>query len=182
MTSPINDISAERVKAVLDYDPVSGIFTWKISPARRIKIGSVAGSIHRTGYRNIKLESRTYLAHRLAWLIMKNDWPAAQVDHINGRRDDNRFENLREATHIQNCRNRKINSDNATGFKGVTYHGTRFIAQISIDGVQKYLGIFYTAQEAAACYEAEAATHFLNFRRGAHASTPQAWRMPSPKE
>lgn len=49
------------------------------------------------------------------------DWPKDQLDHINGVRDDNRIENLREVTSQQNNFNRKPNSNSTSNYKGVSW-------------------------------------------------------------
>lgn len=77
------------------------------------------------------------------------------VDHINGNSLDNRRKNLRFATIGQNQRNRRLNVNNKTGFKGVSFCKTnqKFRASISYNSKLKNLGLFLTAEEAARAYD-----------------------------
>jgi hypothetical protein len=76
------------------------------------------------------------------------------VDHVNGDTLDNRRANLRLATPIENARNRKMQSTNTTGLKGVMLNkrtGT-WRSKIRTGGCEVHLGTFKTAQEAHAAY------------------------------
>jgi len=89
--------------------------------------------------------------------MMTGRWPSL-IDHINGDRSDNRWENLREATPLQNQFNRKANSASTTGLKGVCFHkkNNTYQARIVIDGKIKSLGYFKSKEMAAAAYQREA--------------------------
>lgn len=152
---------------LLDYEPKTGLFIWKFTRTNRIKIGSVAGSITEFGYRSIMICRRPYLAHRLAWFYMTGEWPKDQIDHINGDKDDNRYENLREATRSQNMRNRDKTKRNTSGFKGVHFHSrsSRWRVQIGIGGKLKYVGQFRTIEEAHRAYKEAAAAFHGEFAR-----------------
>lgn len=77
-----------------------------------------------------------------------------QVDHINQNKLDNREENLRVVSPKKNYFNRKMLSNNTTGYKGVCYDKSRnkFIATISANKKHYNLGRFKTAVEAAKAY------------------------------
>src|SRR5215468_6803827 len=89
-----------------------------------------AGCRKTDGYVHIGVDGRTYSAHRLAWFYVYGVWPEHDIDHMNGVRGDNRLVNLREATHIQNCRNSRTCRPNKNGFRGVkqTESGYRYEA------------------------------------------------------
>lgn len=142
------------LKSVLNYDTETGIFTWRVRPARsRIVVGTEAGCIARgIGYRVIKLGGVLYYSHRLAWLYMTGALPHADMDHVNGERLDNRLCNLREATRQQNCANRRNGRNNTTGVKGVSRNGVSFRAAIHYAGRGHCLGSFKTISEAASAY------------------------------
>lgn len=143
-------LTAERLREVLAYNPNTGQF----SRDGRVVPGSRAG---RGGRRQLCIDGRMFYAHRLAWLYVHGEWPAAQIDHINGDVDDNRMANLRLATNAQNAQNRRSTSRNRAGRVGVTYDrrsGRRpWRARIMTDGRMVSLGHFATADEAVAAYE-----------------------------
>jgi hypothetical protein len=140
---------------MLGYNAVTGQFIWKKPTSNRVKIGDVAGQINHQGHRLISVNGTRYAAHRLAWFYVKGVWPSEEIDHINLVKDDNRLSNLREATRNGNCRNVGKKKHNRSGFKGVHRHSlspNRFVAQITVDGRPKYLGLFGTPEEAHAAY------------------------------
>lgn len=147
-------LTADRLREVLDYDPATGVFTWreKSAPDSRIRPGTVAGYVQH-GYRLINVDNRQYRAHRMAWLYVHGEWPTDDIDHINGVRDDNRIANLREATRSENLQNqRRARRDNRSGFLGVSANGKRWKAEI-IEGVRRqHLGTFDTPGEAHEAY------------------------------
>lgn len=161
-------VSRERVLELLDYDPGTGIFTWKVRRTPLTKIGSCAGSLDKDGYRCISVDERTYKAHRLAWLVVYSIWPRDQIDHINGVKDDNRIDNLREATNAENKRNSERYTNSTSGYKGVSYHKDRKKFQAycqSSCGIQRYLGLFSTDVEAARAYDDFARVEHGEFAR-----------------
>lgn len=82
---------------------------------------------------------------------MTGEWPN-EIDHINGITADDRWENIRNATSQENKRNRSININNNTGFKGVSHYGNRFKASLKIDYQEIIIGVFDTAKEAGEAY------------------------------
>jgi hypothetical protein len=87
--------SHERLLAILDYTPETGVFVWKISPAKNVKSGSVAGGDAKgNGYRYIRVDGEEVTAARLAWFYVKREWPERRIRFINDDKTDHRFENL----------------------------------------------------------------------------------------
>jgi hypothetical protein len=148
-------MDADLVRALLDYDPETGLFRWRQNISRH-RAGAVAGSQSTKGYMEVRYKGKFYLAHRLAFLWMTGRWPNPMVDHINGDGADNRWCNLREASATQNAANRKLAVTNKLGMKGVIAKErggvVKYEALIKIDGKQKHLGRFNTPQEAHAAY------------------------------
>jgi hypothetical protein len=145
------DLTAEYLRSVLDYDPETGVFEWRkrrqgIHHKRGLRAGSAPNAC---GYIQISVNRKIYLAHRLAWLWMTGNWPADQIDHINGERSDNRWTNLREATSSQQNSNTRISRNNTSGYKGVTWCHGKYVAQIVHNGKTYYLGRFTCPKQAA---------------------------------
>lgn len=142
-----------RLKESLSYDPETGVFNWRILTSNRAKIGARAGT-NSNGYFIISVDGTRYMAHRLAWLYVTGEWPRGEIDHINGDRSDNRFENLRRTTHADNMKNMSKHKDNTSGFKGVFWaqHARRWRSYICANGRSKHLGYFNTPEEAYAAY------------------------------
>ena len=160
-------LTQERLKELLVYDPETGLFTWKVSPAASVKIGDTAGSLNSPRYCQIRIEGYAYLAHRLVWLYVHGNFPSAQIDHINGGKNDNRLANLRLATGRQNQANIGVGPRNSSGFKGVCWkkQAQKWYAYGSLNGKPKHLGRFDTAEAASAAYEAFAKSYHGEFYR-----------------
>lgn len=146
-------LTQEVLKELLNYDPETGYFVWRVNRSGSAKAGSAAGSLNSKGYRTISVFGREHKAHRLAMLWMNGAWPDGQVDHINGRKDDNRWANLRDADGFLNQQNiRKARARNRVGMLGVHQQNGKFVAQIWSEGRLKYLGRFGAAEDAHAAY------------------------------
>jgi len=170
----INDLTADYVREILDYNPETGVFKWKwregVSKCINARYsGKKAGNVRTDGYVLIRINFRLYQAHRLAWLIVHGEWPPKDLDHIDGGPGNNRIDNLRIATRNENMRNRKQHKNNATGIKGVHWgkRDRKFVAQIMAGNKRLHLGSFATLAEAAAAREAAEIKYFGDFRRAA---------------
>jgi hypothetical protein len=127
--------AVEHLWASLDYDPDTGVFTWKKHKKRPDIIGKRAGAKQSAGYWSIAIHNRKQLAHRLAWAYVTGVWPTQHIDHINGDKQDNRFNNLRQVSRFGNLQNiRKATKANKTGLLGVSAHQGKWRAQIMVNG------------------------------------------------
>jgi hypothetical protein len=177
------NLTAEEARAILEYDP-SGVFAWRarrpemfISGAHSAewqcrnwnsrRAGKLAGTLHPGGHIIIRIFKINYKAHRLAWLIVTGEWPEVEIDHANGIGSDNRFVNLRKATHAQNGANRGAQSNNTSGFKGVDYHKqtNKWRARIKVNGIDFHLGLYDNKEDAAIVYKKAAIDHCGEFAR-----------------
>jgi hypothetical protein len=104
------ELTPERLREVLSYDPETGVFTWKVRSSNRISIGDAASCKNDAGYILIRIDGQLHRAHRLAWLYVHGVWPESEIDHRNGVRSDNWISNLREATRKQNAQNLGLTS------------------------------------------------------------------------
>lgn len=159
------DFDQLYLKSILHYDPDTGIFTWLAALSDRIRVGNHAGYRRPDGYLLIRINKQTYRAHRLAWMYVHGRWPTNQIDHINCDPRDNRIVNLREATQSQNNMNVGARRTNTSGYKGVSWHKAhnKWRAVIQVNGKHKHLGLFATAEEAAAVHDATAKAIYGEF-------------------
>ncbi len=157
----MTELTQKRLRELLHYDPLTGEFRWRIKTAQHVKVGTIAGSVQSTGYRQIRVKvdgavgnGRLYCASRLAWLYTHSHWPKAELDHIDGNKSNDQLANLREATRLQNMGNIKRANNNTSGFKGVFWRNDsrRWRATCSANGKRRSLGSFDTAEEAYAAY------------------------------
>lgn len=151
---------AARIHELLKYTPETGIFTWQKTLSNRAVAGSVAGYIHTNGYRRIRIDRKSYAAHQLAFLWMTGAFPGADVDHVNGVRDDNRWNNLRKASRAENLQNIKLPKGSKSGYLGVSWSAVKsqWHARITCSGVNKHLGYFQTPEKASSAYLAAKAS------------------------
>lgn len=150
------NLTVHRLKEVLRYEPDTGDFTWLKRTGSRTKVGELAGSIKKNGYRYISVDGTSYLAHRLAWLYMTGRLPSDIIDHADTNPVNNRWCNLREATKSQNAQNQhKAQANNKSSrYLGVSYstRDKKWIANINLEGKRFFLGCFSTEEEARDAY------------------------------
>lgn len=159
--SPI--VTLEEVRDRLLYAKATGIFVWIKPQNGKNKIGDRAGSLAADGYRNITIGQRSYPEHRLAWFYVYGVWPKSKLDHKNRQRDDNRMNNLREATISQNGANKFIGGGKL-GVKGVTRKNKHsFRASIKFQGKNIYLGTYRDITLASKAYREAAIKLFGEF-------------------
>ncbi|MER9412887.1 HNH endonuclease [Mesorhizobium sp. M0589] len=156
-------LTAERARALLIYDPETGALNWRVARPGTFS-GALAGTRTSEGYTQVEIDYRLYKAHRVIWLMQTGKWPKHHVDHKNGMRPDNRWKNLREATPLQNARNRRPGKSNSSGRIGVTRTASgRWQAFIGVDLQNLVLGTFPTFDEAAAVRAAAELLHYGEF-------------------
>lgn len=160
-------LSAEKLRQFLKYDPATGQFTW-VGPAHpRRRPGDIVGGWGRgsgRGHRTVQIENSPYYLHRLAWLWMTGEWPEHEIDHINGNPTDNRWANLRQATHQENVFN-TWRAAGASGEVGVTRRREVWCAQVGAFGGM-WTGRFKTKDEAVAARKIVAQRLHGEFVRG----------------
>lgn len=147
-------LTAERLREILDYDSTTGEFVWRVCLSTRMPAGKQAGWVGAQGYRVIRIQGKSWYAHRLAWFYIEGRWPEHDIDHIDGNRTNNARANLRDVTRSVNLQNqRRARKRKASGAPlGVVRAGNRWAAQIVVDGALKHLGSFGCPVEAHECY------------------------------
>ena len=150
--------SIEYLRSRLDYDPDTGIFKWKFKngDTKGEKLfnsrfgGKETGNKNSNGYLQIIIDGKAICLHRIAYLFMIGEWPNNEIDHINGNPLDNRWENLREVSKIENFKNQKIYKNNVSGVTGVSWNKyfNKWIVIISVNKKPINLGYFDNFEDA----------------------------------
>ena len=142
-------ISSEILLRLFEYK--DGDLIWRVNTGKKNKIGFIAGCEKGNGYISIGIFGRKYLAHRIVWIMHNGDIPPnMEVDHINHNRADNRIENLRLVTRLENNMNKSVQINNSSGVTGVTFckQTGKWRAQIQINGKNVSLGRYESIHEA----------------------------------
>lgn len=156
------NLTHERASELLNYDPQTGSLTWKVTRGGHVIKGKRAGCQRSDGYWVVRLDGVLHLSHRVAWLLMKREWPLCEVDHISGDPGDMRWGNLREANHSQNITNQKIHKDKKLRHKGVYQHKNgRYYVRVK----NKSCGSYPTLAAAISAYWINAKNEYGEFAR-----------------
>jgi hypothetical protein len=159
----------QKVEELLEYNPVTGDFTFLPVVRTRGRVTSKAGkapsTINGYGYYSISIEGKNYTLHRLAWLLTYGELPILDIDHIDGNKLNNSISNLRLATRSENMLNTGKRLDNTTGYKGVSFckQTGKYRATARLNGKCYSLGRFDTPDEAASIYSYFAKQSHGNF-------------------
>lgn len=146
------ELTQEFIKEILFYDPLTGIFTWRKPTGSKMKIGQRAGCKAPIGYNLIKINRKLYRTCRLAFLYMTGGWPI-EIDHINKNKSDDRWNNLRNGDRAANNYNKDLQSNNKSGYTGVSFdkRDNNWDAHCYKNGKRYYIGAFSSPKNA---YEA----------------------------
>lgn len=161
-------LTYEEVHRLFEYEPASGLLIRRVSVrGSRFKPGDSVGYCTGSGHLGVQVDGKGYLVHRVIWLLQTGKWPEAEVDHVNGVGSDNRWLNLREATHAENGRNLKKKSNNSSGYAGVCWNKDcqKWMARITLHGTGYHLGLYDTPEDAAQAYNGAAAIVFGEWQR-----------------
>lgn len=164
------ELTLERLREILSYDPETGIFTWKVKTGSRALKGAVAGHICAINrYHYVKIDRRRYPSHRLAWFYMTGAWPSDQIDHIDRDFANNAFSNLREASNAENCQNRRVRRDNTSGVTGVMWVERlgKFTVAVGANGKRRHIGVYAAFDDAVEARNRAAADAHGEFFRTA---------------
>lgn len=168
------ELTTEIVRELLDYNPDTGVFTWKergrewFNTKRAWRTwnaryaGKRASTVTNLGYRIFSIHKQRILEHRAAFLYMGVDPAGHEVDHINGYTLDNSFSNLRLVNRKDNCRNVTGGRAKKGLLPGVHVDARRpnhprpYRARVRVNGKEISAGQFETEIEAHEAYLAKA--------------------------
>ena len=142
------------VKQYFSYCDQTGMLHSKKRQSNNSVLGKPAGWQQPNGYWRMSIQGKSYQAHRLVWLYHNGKMPLGDIDHINGVKNDNRIENLRDVTHKVNTQNRnRAAKNNKLGVMGVTLQSGKYVASIWVNGKSKRLGTFDDLELAEFVYQ-----------------------------
>jgi len=171
-----DNLTAEYVRSILDYNPETGIFVWRERPIFHFKnekssktwnkkySGKIAGCKNGEGYIFIYINKQRHRAHHLAFLYIYKEYPN-MLDHKNKIKDDNRIINLRKTDKNGNNRNRFTPKNNSSGYKGVCWSKKqkKWISYIRVNNIRIHLGSFDDIKQAALSYNTAAEKYHKDF-------------------
>lgn len=155
-------LTQQGLQALLDYDPLTGVLTWKTrteitmpNASRRKAFNAThAGNVAFTaddgsGYKIGGINGTVIRAHRVIFLMVHGYEPDF-IDHDDHDRSNNRLNNLKDVTFGQNRRNQSKLSHNTSGVTGVCWDNARqkWMATISVGNKNKFLGRFDSKEKA----------------------------------
>ena len=129
----MNDVTQEQLHNMFNYNPVTGVFTYKKDTPRK-RAGDVVG-YSASGYLKTMINGKHHNLGKLAWIYVNGVMTKPLIDHINHDRKDNRIDNLREVTYKENSRNLSLR-DNKKPY-GVKYCERDNVYHVLIDGVPR---------------------------------------------
>lgn len=135
-------LTKQRLDEVIECDAATGEMRWRVS-------GKKAGCKRKDGYLVVRIDRVLYFSHRLMWMHVHGYMPLMVIDHLNGVRDDNRIENIRDVSASINLQNqRKSRKNTSSSLLGVQKNHGGWQALIWFDKKRYCLGTFKTPEEA----------------------------------
>lgn len=119
-----------------------------INPSTKRVLGYLEKS---NGYMRFSYNYKKFYVHRVVWEIHHGNIPNGfEIDHINQNKLDNRIENLRLVSHIDNNKNKGLNKNNTSGFVGVCWdkRSSKWFSYITVNSKQISLGLFKEKDKA----------------------------------
>ena len=137
MSNNIDGVGQQELHGLIHYDPSSG---------RIVRLYShypVSTKPRKTGYLMMRLMGRQLLQHRLAHLYMTGYVPA-MIDHVNGIKTDNSWENLRACDKSDNACNANVGQKNKHGHRGIYFNNItgKFQGRVTVKGRSHHVGSF----------------------------------------
>jgi hypothetical protein len=157
----------EELREYLDYNPDTGILTWKRQKGL-VKKGQEAGTVNTEGYRIISFKFKKYRCNRIAYYMHYGVDPLAiDVDHKNGNKLDQSLTNLRLATNQENSFNQGLSKNNTSGVKGVSWNNRdqRWVAMIGYNRKNINLGYYINKEDAIQARREAEIKYYGEFRR-----------------
>lgn len=162
--------TADELLRLFSYDEESGLLT-RLTPhgpkGRELPAGSVVTGGEKSRDVRVRVFGIRYKVHQIVWCIKTGTWPTTHIDHRDLNPKNNRWDNLRSASRMENSANSHRRRGNQSGFKGVIWDGSsnRWKAQLRTGGRNYNLGRYACPEEAHAAYCRAAVEQFGEFAR-----------------
>lgn len=155
-------IDINYLNECLLYDHKNGIISWKKRPNNHFSANNVhaafnakfagcaVGRADRKGYLIFEIDGSVMFCHRVAFAMFHRRFPSGEIDHINGVKNDNRIENLRDVPGRENSKNKSVYKNNVSGVPGVGIFKrlNKWKVRINVNGDDIHLGYFTSFIEA----------------------------------
>jgi HNH endonuclease/AP2 domain len=126
-----------------------GNLYWRVANSNRIKVGDRAGYENNLGYTEVRIDNKLYLLHRLVYIYHYGEL-SDNIDHIDNNPRNNNIENLRKCSQSENTCNKRMQKNNTSGYKGVSYckRTEKWKCNITFNGMDIWLGRFSSREKA----------------------------------
>jgi hypothetical protein len=134
-------ITQEIANSLFEYK--DGQLFRKVRASQNTQIGDLAGYVDKKGYWKVSYKNKSYLLHRIIWLMRYGNLPK-ELDHIDGNPQNNRIKNLRIADRSQNNCNKQVYKTSSTGIKNVTWYKPtgKWMVKLTKNKKQMFFGYF----------------------------------------
>lgn len=130
-------------------------------PSQSQKIGELVGSPC-NGYLVVRLLGHRFRISHLVWLAEHGRWAQCEeLDHFDQLGTNNHISNLRDTAQSINGKNKRMQSNNTTGYTGVYFHKAsgKYWAYVKVDGRRYSCGYHNTPEIAYAARQAMIDAH-----------------------
>ena len=130
-----------------------GALFWRIAAGRGVSVkrpgDQVATVPDDLGYCYVTFRKKHYAVHRVVFALTRG-WLPECLDHIDGNPSNNRHENLRPATRLQNQHNRRLNTKSKSGAKNIVQHQNKWCVRFSVNRRTIHYGCYDDIETAKA--------------------------------
>lgn len=148
-------LTQDYIKERFSYNQKTGHLSWKNRPEHdfiskkyqsifNARFANKESGSFCNGYLRTQIDKKSYFNHLIIWVYVYGRYPEKNIDHIDGNRANNKIENLREVTKLENAKNQKLYKNNGSGFSGVRFDKSlnKWRVQIGSGKNRKHIGIF----------------------------------------